>query len=309
MRIKRKLNEVALPPEALKGFGAVSRTGKVVHDMWNINAVIASQNEIEWHKPVEGNTQHDGIKVSFSLPGQEQWQETEAVKFVQSCLKNNSVAWIGPGPREWVFDLQELKNEHEELAHLDWLVPKIAAAPKLESKQHPNEGLHRRPWGGPTYTSWLAFYLEREVAQASFLSSPNKFWELIHPKITAIARTRFESNHPADAVEAAFKEINATVKTTVKDLTGEELDGAVLMGRAFSPQKPILKVADLTTISGQDIQKGYLQIFSGSMTAIRNPKAHDNLAIDSLRAIHLLFLASLLMHKLDEGKDLKERVI
>jgi len=43
-----------------------------------------------------------------------------------------------------------------------------------------------------------------------------------------------------------------------------------------------------------------MQIFAGAMTGIRNPKAHANIVIDRNRAIHLLFLASLLFFKLDE---------
>jgi hypothetical protein len=43
-----------------------------------------------------------------------------------------------------------------------------------------------------------------------------------------------------------------------------------------------------------------MQIFAGAMTGIRNPKAHANIIIDSNRAIHFLFLASLLMYVIDE---------
>ena len=125
-------------------------------------------------------------------------------------------------------------------------------------------------------------------------------WQLIHPEITEVARSRFESGHYADSVEAAFKKINAIVKEIVKLDTGEELDGAALMNRAFSLRQPIICIGDLSTESGRNIQKGYMQIFAGSMTGIRNPKAHDNLEVDRLRAIHFLCLASLLMSKLDE---------
>jgi hypothetical protein len=52
--------------------------------------------------------------------------------------------------------------------------------------------------------------------------------------------------------------------------------------------------------SGRNIQQGYMDIFAGAMTGIRNPKAHGNIQIDSKQAIHLLFLASLLLHKLDK---------
>jgi uncharacterized protein (TIGR02391 family) len=74
------------------------------------------------------------------------------------------------------------------------------------------------------------------------------------------------------------------------------------MTTAFSVQNPIIELDDLATVSGKDIQQGYMQIFAGAMTGIRNPKAHGNLDIDETRAIHLLFLASLLMYKLDEAR-------
>lgn len=52
----------------------------------------------------------------------------------------------------------------------------------------------------------------------------------------------------------------------------------------------------------QYIQNGYKEIFKGSIQAIRNPKAHENIKISENEAIHLIFLASLLMFKLDNTK-------
>jgi len=128
----------------------------------------------------------------------------------------------------------------------------------------------------------------------------NTFWDLLHPKIVEVSKSRFETNHFADSVEAALKEVNNIVKVLVKRRTNQEYDGADLMYRAFSLQKPIIELDDLSTETGKNIQNGYMQIFAGSITGIRNPKAHNNITIDSQRAIHFLFLASLLMFKVDE---------
>ncbi len=128
-------------------------------------------------------------------------------------------------------------------------------------------------------------------------------WDLIHPAVASVARSRFDSEHYADAVEAAFKELNSIVKAKVKDADGREIDGASLMTTAFSVQNPVILLDDLTTTTGRDIQLGYMQIFAGAMTGIRNPKAHGNISIDEKRAIHFLFLASLLMSKLDEAQQ------
>jgi uncharacterized protein (TIGR02391 family) len=130
--------------------------------------------------------------------------------------------------------------------------------------------------------------------------SSDAFWSMLHPKVVDVAKSRFDSGHYADAAEAAFKEINDVVRTLVKAQTGKENDGAPLMQCAFSVHNPVLRLADLGDETGRNIQQGYMQIFSGAMTGIRNPKTHSNITIDSTRCIHFLFLASLLLFKLDE---------
>lgn len=131
-------------------------------------------------------------------------------------------------------------------------------------------------------------------------TSLSDFWSDIHPKITAVARPRYDSEHYADAVEAALKEINSIVKDIVKRKTGNELDGASLMRTALTPSSPIICLDDLSTETGKNIQQGYMEIFAGAMTGIRNPKAHGNIKIKENRARHFIYLASLLMHKIDE---------
>jgi uncharacterized protein (TIGR02391 family) len=131
--------------------------------------------------------------------------------------------------------------------------------------------------------------------------SPNQwFWEFVHPRICALARPRFEAGFFGDAVEASFKEINDAVKRIVRDTAGRELDGASLMNTAFSPNNPLVRLTPLVTATDRDEQQGYMQIMAGSMTGIRNPKAHGNLNPDRMKTLHLICLASLLMHKLDE---------
>lgn len=131
--------------------------------------------------------------------------------------------------------------------------------------------------------------------------SPNQwFWGFVHPRICALARPRFEAGFFGDAVESSFKELNDAVKRIVRDTDGRELDGAPLMNTAFSPNNPVIRLTPLTTATDRDEQQGYMQIMAGSMTGIRNPKAHGNLNPDSTKALHLICLASLLMRRLDE---------
>lgn len=127
------------------------------------------------------------------------------------------------------------------------------------------------------------------------------FWGIIHKDIIRVAKNKFEDGYYADAVESAFKEINKRVKEIVKSKTGEELDGASLMYKAFSEKNPIVILDNLSSETGRNIQRGYMQIFAGAMIGIRNPKAHENITLSRERAIHFIFLASLLMYMLDEA--------
>jgi uncharacterized protein (TIGR02391 family) len=126
-------------------------------------------------------------------------------------------------------------------------------------------------------------------------------WPVLHAKVLATAKARFDDGHYADCVEATLKELNTVIKEMVRKKTGQELDGAALMQKAFSPNPPVvIALDDLSTESGKNIQQGYMQIFAGAMVGIRNPKAHANITITKERCIHFLFLASLLFNKLDE---------
>jgi uncharacterized protein (TIGR02391 family) len=126
------------------------------------------------------------------------------------------------------------------------------------------------------------------------------FWEFVHPRIRTLARPRFEAGFFGDAVEASFKEVNDAVKRVVRESTSRELDGAGLMTTAFSVQNPIIRLTPLATETDRNVQQGYMQIFAGAMTGVRNPQAHGNLDPDSSSALHLICLASLLLRKLDE---------
>ena len=126
------------------------------------------------------------------------------------------------------------------------------------------------------------------------------FWELVHPRIAALARPRFEAGFFGDAVEASYKEVNDAAKRIVREVDDRELDGATLMNTAFSPNRPLIRLTALETETDRSIQQGYMQIMAGAMTGIRNPKAHGNLNPGGSRTLHLICLASLLMHKIDE---------
>src|SRR5207248_7100634 len=146
----------------------------------------------------------------------------------------------------------------------------------------------------PSAVSWVG---EEDAGEESNWLDLNAEW--IHPQVREIACTR--TQNLADAVEASLKEFSSRVRKIVKEQTGKEYDGADLMQRAFSVDNPVLRLGDLDTVDGRNMQKGYMQIFSGAMTGIRNPKAHSNIEITPQRAMQFLALASLMMEKLEEA--------
>jgi len=134
---------------------------------------------------------------------------------------------------------------------------------------------------------------------ASKAFSNDDFWGLIHEEVVVEARPRFEAGHYADAVEWALK----AVAEKVRQRTGLKLDGSELMYRAFAPKSPYLEFEDPMPLTRDSMQQGYMQIFAGTMTGVRNPKVHGMVKLERERCIHFLFLASLLAFKVDEAVD------
>lgn len=151
----------------------------------------------------------------------------------------------------------------------------------------------------PEYASRRVFIIQLYKDKKEASKNTN-CWDIMHPSIKNIAKSRFDSGHFADAVESALKQINKDVKEIYREIRQEDIDGADLMRKAFSPKNPAIILSDIQSESGKNEQQGYMEIFAGSITGIRNPKAHDNIEISKERCIHLLMLASLLKYKLDE---------
>lgn len=129
-------------------------------------------------------------------------------------------------------------------------------------------------------------------------------WDLIHPKIVEVSQKLFEDGHYANAAEDAFVEINDRVKklfVKVNPTATKVPDGHAAMNTVFSDNAPLVEFCDRSTETGSNIQKGYMQMLAGAMSALRNPKAHANIAITKDDAMRRLMFASMLMYKIDEA--------
>ncbi len=149
-----------------------------------------------------------------------------------------------------------------------------------------------------------------------FLKDPSQFhakedeWKIIHPTIKSLCYKKYLDGHFADAVETGIKELLSRVKQIYRKSAGEWLDGVKLVRKVFDVKDPVISWLDQgDNPIYKDIQEGFSHIFAGAIQAIRNPTAHINkLDINKERCLHYLYLISLLMYKIDEGKIEKTSV-
>ena len=130
------------------------------------------------------------------------------------------------------------------------------------------------------------------------------FEDLLHPIILEYAYQQFRNGHLRDAV------LNSVIAVFeyIRSRTGLEADGENLVGQVFSLENPQLILSDLSSESGQNDQKGFIQIFKGAYQGIRNPKAHTLVHdLTEEKAAQYLIFASLLARRVEEAKPTNQK--
>jgi len=120
----------------------------------------------------------------------------------------------------------------------------------------------------------------------------------LHPEVRQVAE-RYIKTHPEVAIFEALKAVNKRVK----EMSKLDSDGSDLMAKAFRDNDPPIRLADLSTDPGKDIQAGFRFLFMGAVRGIRNLDAHELFQqLDDQDVMERLSLASMLMRRLDESK-------
>jgi uncharacterized protein (TIGR02391 family) len=143
---------------------------------------------------------------------------------------------------------------------------------------------------------------EGDVDQQFTDDQPASWEDLLHDSVRRNALQQYGGGHWRDAVLNAF----IAVFDLVRHRTELDLDGEALITRAFSIDRPLLTVADLTTESGRNDQVGFMMVLQGVFRGVRNPKAHSlQHDLTETKAAQYLVLASLLARRIDEAQRVK----
>lgn len=120
----------------------------------------------------------------------------------------------------------------------------------------------------------------------------------IHPEVLKYCRSELLQDNYFHAVFEASKGL----AQRIRDLSGVQADGAALIDKVFSIEKPILAINSLRTETERSEHKGFALLLKGCFAAVRNPLAHEPKILwqGEDDAADYLSLISLLHRKLDE---------
>lgn len=120
---------------------------------------------------------------------------------------------------------------------------------------------------------------------------------LLHPAIVEHAVPLFRNGHLRDAVLNGV----LAVFDLIRARTGLGLDGKELVGQAFGMENGHLIFSEVESVSGKNDQKGFMMIFEGVYTGVRNVKAHSlSHDLTEAKTIQYLVTLSLLARRVEE---------
>jgi len=123
---------------------------------------------------------------------------------------------------------------------------------------------------------------------------------ILHPVIVKSSYKLYLDGHLREAV---LNSVTA-VFDLIRARTASEKDGDALIGEVFSLANPRLVLSEIETESGQNDQKGFMQIYKGAYQGIRNPKAHSlTHDLNRVKALQYLVFASLLARRVEQAHE------
>ncbi len=121
----------------------------------------------------------------------------------------------------------------------------------------------------------------------------------LHPEVLKYCRAELLQDNYFHAVFEATK----GVAQRIRDISGAHGDGARLVDRVFSVERPLLAINSLTTDTERSEHVGFAMLIKGCFAAVRNPLAHEPRILweGEDDAADYLTLISLIHRKLDDA--------
>jgi uncharacterized protein (TIGR02391 family) len=121
----------------------------------------------------------------------------------------------------------------------------------------------------------------------------------IHTEVLKYCRAELLQDNYFHAVFEAAKGL----AQRIRDISGVQADGAVLVDSVFSIERPVLAINSLQTETERSEHKGFAALLKGCFAAVRNPLAHEPKVLwqGEDDAADYLSLISLLHRKLDNS--------
>lgn len=136
------------------------------------------------------------------------------------------------------------------------------------------------------------------------IMNDSTFWKYMHPDLSQKCKSSFESNDFVNCVRTAFIELASRVRSFRKNQGLDEITSDTNMIRnTFKNPEGILTFTNCSSDTEKNIQKGYENLFAGSMEAIRNSVSHENVIVTEEECARKIMFASDLMYMLDVALD------
>lgn len=116
-------------------------------------------------------------------------QKGDALRTLLNEMYKADVSWLGPGRKEWAFDLDRMKDKFEDLRELDWCRGRVYLEPEFEVKKEDIDISNDK-----YYETSIVFYINPEVLGMTPMPVP--------PEIQNSLRD-FRLDHP-DPKKVAF---------------------------------------------------------------------------------------------------------
>ena len=113
--------------------------------------------------------------------------------------------------------------------------------------------------------------------------------EALHPLIADACQPLFAGEHYRQGVLDAM----LALRDIVRQRSGlTDFDDSTLMGKAFGHKDPKIVLADLTTETGRNIQRGTGFLAQGLIARVRNVLTHEKVELDPAEAMEMVGLVS-----------------